>query len=251
MHRYRSTIVLLIGIVVLPIFLFSCKSGSSVNVEFEDGISLPIIDLLGEDLLNVLENDLGFPIYRGKNPPNVESRLLSASSAIGQATVMMQPTILESTNVPRDGIQPGGRFRDTLFRFSNQDNKNLTVDFDRIVLGSNPFLGDSSHIIGEGKNFSVFGRQLDIVEQDTVVSVNFLSGTIDDNGIRDAFGGIIVIDDRGIGIFIPSGTGRVFTDGDGFAELEKWPSTGGVSVHKLNEGIDVMNQQSKESLKVE
>lgn len=235
--------------VVLSLFLYSCKSGSSVNVEFEDGISLPVIDLLGEDLLNVLENDLGFPIYRGKNPPNVEARLLSSSEAIGQATVMMQPTILESTNVPRDGIQPGGRFRDTLFRFSNQDNKNLTVDFDRIVLGSNPFLGEDSHIIGEGKNFSVFGRQLDIVEQDTVVSVNFLSGTIDDNGIRDAFGGIIVVDDKGIGIFIPSGTGRVFIDGDGFAELEEWPSTGGVSIHKLEEGIDVINQKSKESLK--
>jgi hypothetical protein len=178
MHRYRSTFILFISLVVLSFFIYSCKSDSSVNVEFEDGISIPILDLLGEDLLNVLENDLNFPIYRGKNPPNVEARLLSASEAIGQATVMMQPTVLETTNVPRDGIQPGGRFRDTLFRFSNQDNKNLTVDFDRIVLGSNPFLGENSHIIGDGKNFSVFGRQLDIVEQDTVISAMHLAGSL-------------------------------------------------------------------------
>ncbi len=172
-NRYRTLFFILIMIVLLPIILVSCKSGNNVNVEFEDGISVPIRDLLGDDLLNVLENELDFPIYRGKNPPNVEARLLSSSSSIGQATVIMQPTILESTNVPNDGIQPGGRFRDTLFRFSNQDNKNLTVDFDRIVLGSNPFLGENSYIIGKGKNFTVFGKQLDIVEQDTVVSVNF------------------------------------------------------------------------------
>ncbi|MDZ7720885.1 MAG: hypothetical protein U5K72_18850 [Balneolaceae bacterium] len=223
------------------IIFVSCKSGNNVNVEFEDGISEPIRDLLGDDLLNVLENDLGLPIHRGKNPPNVEARLLTSSSSIGQATVMMQPTILESTNVPNDGIQPGGRFRDTLFRFSNQDNKNLTVDFDRIVLGSNPFLGENSFIIGKGKKFSVFGKQLDIVEQDTVVSVNFLSGTMDDNGIRDAFGGIIVVDDQGIGVFIPSGTGRVFVDGDGFAELGKWPSTGEGEISKMNTDQLIMN----------
>lgn len=225
-HRYKIRILSFIIAAIVSVILISCKSENNVNVEFEDGISEPIRELLGENLLNVLENELNFPIHRGKNPPNVVARLLSSSEAIGQATVIMQPTILETTNVPGDGIQPGGRFRDTLFRFNNQDNKNLTVDFDRIVLGSNPFLGDNSFIIGKGKKFSVFGKQLDIVEQDTVVSVNFLSGEIDDNGIRNAYGGIIVIDDKDIGIFIPSGTGRVFTDGDGFAELEKWPSTG-------------------------
>lgn len=228
---------------ILLVIVLSCKSENSVNVEFEDGISVPIRDLLGDDLLNVLENELEFPIHRGKNPPNVVARLLSSSEAIGQATVIMQPTILGSTNVPGDAIQPGGRFRDTLFRFNNQDNKNLTVDFDRIVLGSNPFLGDNSFIIGDGKKFSVFGRQLDIVEQDTVVSVNFLSGTIDDNGIRDINGGIIVVDDRDISIFIPSGTGRVFIDEDGFAELEKWPSTGEGEISKIEADDYKVNHQ--------
>lgn len=242
MNRIKILSLSFFVIIILPIIFVSCKSGNNVNVEFEDGISVPIRDLLGDDLLNVLENELDFPIYRGKNPPNVEARLLSSSSSIGQATVIMQPTILESTNVPNDGIQPGGRFRDTLFRFSNQDNKNLTVDFDRIVLGSNPFLGDNSFIIGKGKNFTVFGKQLDIIEQDTVVSVNFLSGKIVDNGIRDAHGGIIVVDDQDIGIFIPSGTGRVFIDEDGFAELEKWPSTGEASA---DESLLIYNMNKK------
>lgn len=240
-NRYQTVSIFFIIAVLLTLFFSSCKSENNVNVEFEDGISEPIRELLGDDLLNVLENDLGFPIHRGKNPPNVVARLLSSSSAIGEATVIMQPTILESTNVPKDGIQPGGRFRDTLFRFSNQDNKNLTVDFDRIVLGSNPFLGDNSFIIGKGKKFSVFGKQLDIVEQDTVVSVNFLSGKIDDNGILEAFGGIIVVDDKNIGIFIPSGTGRVFTDEDGLAELEKWPSTGEGEISNIDTDHLIMN----------
>lgn len=241
-YRYKTWFFCFILVVILPIIFFSCKSENSLNVEFEDGISVPIRELLGDDLLNVLENELEFPIHRGNNPPNIVARLLSSSSAIGQATVIMQPTLLRTTNVPSDAIQPGGRFRDTLFRFNNQDNKNLTIDFDRIVLGSNPFLGDNSYIIGKGKNFSVFGKQLDIVEQDTVVSVNFLSGTIDDNGIRDVNGGIIVVDDRDIGIFIPSGTGRVFIDGDGFAELEKWPSTGDETLSTIEESTFEMNQ---------
>lgn len=248
--RYRTLSCILFVAVALPFFI-TCKSGNTVNVEFEDGISEPIRELIGEDLLNVLENELGFTIYRGKNPPNVESRLLSSSSSIGQATVKMRPVILVATNVPNDANPPGGRFRDTLFRFTNQDNKNLMVDFDRIVLGSDPFLGDNSFIIGKGKKFTIFGKQLHIEDQDTVVSVNFLSGTIEDNGIREAMGGIMVVKNQGLESFIPRGTGRVFKDEDDFSELGKWPSTGEGTLSKVDGDSTNIERLSQKYLQAE
>lgn len=227
-NRYLTRSLILTVLTILSLFLISCTSGNNVNVEFEDGISEPIRELLGDDLLNVLENDLGLPIYRGKNPPDIESILLSSSLSEGEATVRMDPTILETTNVPNDGITPGERYGVTILRFANMDGKNLTIDFDRIVLGSGsaPFIGPNSYIIGKGKKFSVFGKQLDIVEQDTVVSVNFLSGIVEDDGISMARGGIIVVENHGIEVFIPNGTGRVFKDDDDFSEIDEWPSTG-------------------------
>lgn len=196
-------------------------------------------------MLNVLENDLGFPIYRGENPPNVEAILLSSGSSRGEATVIMKPTILEKTIVPGDGIKPGDKFWDIFIRFSNMDMKTLTVDFDRIVLGSGPFIGPDSYIIGDGSNFTVFGKQEDIIEQDTVISVNFFSGTVEDGGISEAKGGIMVIENHNIGVFIPNGTGRLFKDGDGFADLKEWPRTG--ELNNLNittNSLTDMNQRS-------
>lgn len=244
-HRSKFTFTSLIIVILFSVLWVSCKSNSNnVNVEFEDGISLPIRDLLGENVLNALENDLGFPIYRGDDPPNVEAVLLSSDSSPSEATVILKPNILEKTTVPGDAIQPGDQFGDILIRFSNMDTKNLTVDFDRVVLGSNPFIGPNSFIIGDGKTFTVFGKQEDIVEQDTVISVNFFSGKVQDGGVAEAKGGILVIENQDIGYFIPNGTGRLFKDGDGFADLDEWPRTGQENnLNLLFEPFINLNQQ--------
>lgn len=217
-------------LMVLISATISCKSSDEIDVEFRDGISVPVWELLGDDLIFVLENELEFPIYRGDDPPDIEAILLSSESSPEESTIIMKPTILEKTTVPDDNIQPGNKFGDIRIRLRNQDMKNLTLEFDRIVLGSKPFLGEDSHIIGSGSQFTVFGKQEDIVEQDTVLSVNFFSGTVEDGGISSAKGGIIVIENHDIGIFIPNGTGRLFKDGDGFADLDEWPSTGGADI---------------------
>lgn len=223
--RSESFLFPLIAVAIILISI-SCKSSDKNTVEFRDGISLPIWELLGDDLINVLENDLDFPIYRGDSPPDVEEILLSSSSSPNESTVVMRPAILGKTNVPKDNIQPGDTFRDILIRIENLNMDNLTVQFDRIVLGSPAFLGENSYIIGNGNQFTVFGKQSEVVEQDTVISVNFFSGTVEDGGISSAKGGIIVVENHGIGIFIPNGTGRLFEDEDGFSDLDEWPQTG-------------------------
>lgn len=235
-YRERNFLLALLTSLLLVVSI-SCKSSDKNAVEFRDGISLPIWELLGDNLINVLENELDFPIYRGENPPDVEAILLSSGSSPGESTVVMRPAILGKTNVPQDNIQPGDRFRDILIRIENQNMKNLTVQFDRIVLGSPAFLGENSHIIGNGNQFTVFGKQEEIVEQDTVISVNFFSGIVEDGGITSAKGGIIVVENHGIGIYVPNGTGRLFEDEDGFAELDEWPRTGtlkSANVVKMN-----------------
>ena len=223
---FDKKILILFCLVGLFIFLTSCKSSNDVEVEFRNGISVQILEMVGEENIAILENELDFPIYRGKNPPDVEEMLLASSFSPPEPTVVMSPAFLQKTNVPGEANQEGLRFRDILVRFNNQSMSNLTIEFDRIVLGSSPYLGDQAFIIGDENQFTVFGKQEDIIGQDTVVSVNFFSGTIEDAGISSPKGGIMVLDNRGLQQFLPNNTGRLFVDGDDFADLDKWPSTG-------------------------
>lgn len=224
--RYSSFLLILITAIALSLLFLSCRSSDGIEVEFRDGISLPVWELLGEENLMVMENELDFPIYRGEEPPDVEQVLLSSSSNPSESTVVLSPALLGKSNVPGEANQEGLRYWDILVRIRNQNSKKLTVEFDRIVLGSSPYLSDEAFIIGDGNKFTVFGKQEDIIQEDTVISVNFFSGILEDGGVSSPKGGILVLDNRGIEPFLPNGTGRLFVDGDGFAELDQWPSTG-------------------------
>lgn len=223
---YKKSFSVFCCVVLATALLTSCQSENSADIEFRDGISLQIWELVGEENIAILENELDFPIYRGENPPNVEELLLSSSLSPQEPTVVMRPAFLQKTNVPGEANREGLRFRDILVRFENQNMNDLTIEFDRIVLGSSPYLGEEAYIIGEKNQFTVFGKQEDIIEQDTVVSVNFFSGIIEDTGISSPKGGVIVLENKGLQPFLPNSTGRLFVDGDDFADLDKWPSTG-------------------------
>lgn len=63
-------------------------------------------------------------------------------------------------------------------------------------------------------------------DEGTVLTVNIFSGSVEEDGISNTFGGIVMIENHGVSGYIANGTGKVFRDGDGFADLEDWPSTG-------------------------
>lgn len=219
---YPAILALLICITI------SCNTTeSNHDNRFEDGILIEVRELLGENVLDVIENELDFPIHRGTNPPNILEEITGSSG--DAVAVIFDPTVLVKSNVADENQSPGLEFADTFIRFSNQDLDNFRIKFDRTHLGYEPFLGDNSFIIGEGKNFTVFGLEYEEYEAGTVLTVNIFSGGVEADGISSAFGGIVMIENHGINGYIENGTGRIFRDGDGFADLDEWPSTGGIN----------------------
>lgn len=147
-----ARLVLLIGLTI------SCDTTESDHDDgFEGGIMIEVRELLGENILDVIENELDFPIHRGMDPPNILAEI--TGSGRNTVTVILDPTVLVKSNVENENQSPDLEFADTFMRFSNQDFDNFRIKFDRTHLGYEPFLGDYSFIIGEGKNFTVFGPE--------------------------------------------------------------------------------------------
>lgn len=215
----------------ITVFLFLMSACSTDNGDeenrFEDGVSIEVRELLGEETLNIIENDLGIPIHRGDNPPDIEAMLAqkvqkSFSSADG-AVVEMIPLHFLKSNISNDGLEPGRRFNDLYLRFSNQDMDDYTVDFATIHPGGNPYIGKNSLIIGNGNSFSIFGPTESESEGETILSVEIFSGTVTDEGISSPYSGFIMVDNGGLSSLVDNGTGRSFEDGNGHAELSTWP----------------------------
>lgn len=80
----------------------SCTTANNTEVEFEDGISIAIRELLDEGQLNLIEDELMVPIHRGKNPPDIVAMLSGSNSSGVRITVLMKPTVLVRTNVPEE-----------------------------------------------------------------------------------------------------------------------------------------------------
>lgn len=214
-------------LVVLTISCGSTDSGDD-EVRFEDGLLVEINDLLGDDLLNVLENELEVPIHRGENPPNLETIFLNkthkSGSFTGGVTILMEPLLLLKSNVPNERSSPGDRFSNSFIRFSNQNMEKYTIDYeDYNTSGSgNHFQGEDFFIVGGQDRFSIFGVSESEQGTGTVVSLDVFSGIITEDGITAPHSAFIMIDNGGVSGFLPNETGRSFEDGDGLAELTTW-----------------------------
>lgn len=183
------------------------------NEDFTDGILNTIVDIMGQENIDMVENDLDMVIHRGDNPPNIDD-----------ITVLFSPAILHETTVPDDFAEPGQTFNDAYIRLHNYNNQDYTIRFDRGQDSDNePHFGEGSYIIGEGNNFTVFGPQESQYTEGTVLSMNVFSGTLTPNGIENAFYALIMIDNAGVSSLIENGTGRSFEDGDQFSESLEWP----------------------------
>lgn len=199
------------------IAMTSCSSdddnvnGDSQN--FTDGILNTILEIMGQQNIDMIENDLEMVIHRGENPP-----------AIDDITVLFSPAILMATNVPGDFAFPGLPFNDAYIRLHNYNSETYTIRFDRGQDSDpEPHFGEGSFIIGEGNNFTVFGPQESTYPEGTVLSMNVFSGTLTEGGIANAYYALIMLDNAGNPTLIPNDTGRSFEDGDQFSEITTWP----------------------------
>ncbi len=216
-------------LIVLSLSLLACGTESEPDEPdfFENGIHQNVMELVDDELMDVIENELEMPIYRGANPPDLQSAFGGQAKATGEGiTFMMSPLLLFNTNVPNDEgrFDQGTRFADSFFWFSNQNMQNYTVSFGRTSTAlDTPYIGETSYIIGEDDRFTVFGPLERVEPEGTVLSMNIFSGILANGGVEDPHYSLIMIDDGGVSGVIPAETGRSFEDGDGFAEISEWP----------------------------
>lgn len=202
-------------VAIFIVALTSCSSDDDMSDSdnFTDGILNDIVAIMGQENIDMVENDLEMIIHRGENPPNIDD-----------ITVLFSPTILMATNVPGDFAFPGQTFNDAYIRMHNYNSETYTIRFDRGQDSDpEPHFGEGSYIIGEGNNFTVFGPQESTYPEGTVLSMNVFSGTLTSDGIANAYYALIMLDNAGNSGLIANDTGRSFEDGDQFSEITDWP----------------------------
>lgn len=216
------------AILISVLFLSACsKSSSSDSDEFEDGVRIEIIDILGEENLKILENDLKMPINRGQNPPDINSFfnsvVLSRKNAnIGVGFVMSPLTMIE-TLVPGDEDVDPNSFWDLYFRFKDQNMNNFTITFENRHIQEPNGASISSYIIGEDDLFTVAGEIVRVLEEGSVRTVQLISGRLTEDGIADAHYSFIMVDNGGVDGIVDNGTGRTFIDAAGISVLADYP----------------------------
>lgn len=151
---------------------------------------------------------LGFRVNLGNSPPSLEGSYL------------IDPFILEASNINGDEGSIGADKGEYGPNFTNQDNKTLTIDYyGRSGSGQQIDTGNGSFIMGNNGAFAVFAKtitRLGSVEAVTVVAV---SGNLTANGIEDIQFLGAMLDDKGDpqNTFIANNSGRLYIDGDGTA----------------------------------
>lgn len=162
-----------------------------------------LLDLVSEAQLQGVV-DLGFTINDGDQPPNIEGTFFSS------------PTILQASALSSDQESIGDRFNDVEVSFSNQDNGSLTADLVLTLFEGDGggdiedvFASEQSVLLGNGSLFSAF-----FLIDDMIFA---FSGSIGDDGISNPQEATFDLADSSATDSSEIG-GRLFIDGDGFAE---------------------------------
>ncbi|MFV9550472.1 hypothetical protein [Algibacter sp. PT7-4] len=186
---------------------FSCSTDDSSDdsdPEKFDGSTKALEDFFSPELVTSLKN-LGFVINEGANPPNIEGTYFSS------------PFILQGTTVPGESI--GKSFADYTSTFSNQDNNELTIDFNGSG-GSQVDVGYGSFVAGNDNNFSVYLKNTTQIGTYTAETAFAISGIITETGIKNYQFALMMLDDKGDieSVYIENNTGRLIHDSDYFSE---------------------------------
>lgn len=162
--------------------------------------------VIPEEIIDQMDDYI--PIYEGKNPPNVEGQYLLSPSEL----------VYDSTH----GFSIGHIFDDLYFQFLNQDMENNTLDYVE-EQGNSSQVGTGAFISGEGDRFSVFfNTDGNAVYDDYSFwykTALVISGIKTADGIKDLDYAFVLVDkgDDPKPYYIPSGSFRVFKDGDGLS----------------------------------
>lgn len=190
---------------LITLLLCNCKSDDDGMGGF-DGSLRSIENFYSPEVLDALL-ELGFIINPGNTPPDLEGAFL------------FSPLRLESSTVPTDS--PNDLFRDYLALFKNQNNTNLTIDYQGNHIGfSQQDEGDGAFISGENNTFSMFLKTTSQINNSVLTETTIaISGTVVENGLENVQMALMMLDNKGNpdNVYIPNNTGRLLYDTDKFS----------------------------------
>ncbi|MBC3756975.1 hypothetical protein H7U19_01070 [Hyunsoonleella sp. SJ7] len=188
--------------------IFSCKSDDDGGGGF-DGSLRSIEDFYSPEILDALE-DLGFLINTGNTPPNLEGAYLFSPLKLLSSTV--------------SGDTPGKTFANYMASFKNQNNSELTIDYNGNHIGASQVdEGNGAFISGSNNEFSMFLKTTTQISNSVPAeSTIAISGKMTENGIEDAQMVLMMLDNKGNpdGVYIPDNTGRLLYDSNNFSEKQ-------------------------------
>lgn len=196
---------LLLTSLCFTLLFFNCSKNDDNDSDDEfDGSIEDVRDFFGENLVVALE-DLGFKINTGNIPPSLEG------------TYLINLYELQASTVPSDRV--GRVFSENLITFSNQNNNNLTIDY-KGVNGPQEDIGIGSFISGDNNQFSMYLKLNSQIGTSVIVeSAYAISGSVEENGIRNIQVALLMLDDKGDpdGVYTANNKGRLFFDSNGLS----------------------------------
>lgn len=184
----------------LVICFTSCnKDDDGDNTDFDGSID-SIENFYTPELIDALDN-LGFAINTGNTPP------------ILNGVYLANPLILSDSNIANDNI--GSTYNDLQMMFTNQNNDNLTLEFQGLE-NTTVIESVQSYVSGFEDNFSVFLKVESTRNNHTSILAYALSGTLTSEGILNYQFALIMLDDHDDpeDNLIENNTGRIFVDGN-------------------------------------
>lgn len=172
-----------------------------------------IEDIIEPEILEDMEEYI--PIHRGTNPPIVNG------------TYFIDPfETVYCEDYGNGGYEPGHIVNSEYIKMSNQNNKNLTLDYQSVSESGNSYEeGKGSFISGNGNYFTIYfdteGYSNDIYNRIALV----ISGEKKDSGIKDLYYAFVMVEkgDDPDGLLMEEGVFRVFKDKDGLSVNSSWP----------------------------
>lgn len=198
------------------ILVFLCNSARTTTyvltfVGYEDP---RLNSVVPEDILINVKDYM--PIHQGVNPPIIEGSYL------------VDPLrVVYCADEGNGGYAPGSmNFAPLYIRFTNQNPKNNTLDYEEKEGDISSAVGDGAFISGSGNNFTAFfnteGTSQNIYTKTAIV----ISGTLTGQGIKNFYYAFVMVD-KGYDpdpVLMAKGVFRIFDDADNLAVTTSWKS---------------------------
>lgn len=151
------------------------------------------------------------PLYDGVHPPKVEG------------VYKIDPMVAVYCE---DGVySPGQVYGTNVIRFTNQDMEKNTVDFSHYFERMNEKgSGPGSFISGSDNHFTAYFDEEGITNGVWTKAATFISGTITEEGIKDAYYGLLMLD-KGPDLYgrvMEVGYFRIYRDRDALSQFAEW-----------------------------